>query len=60
MHMIAEKEWLLLSGFGDLAPGDEFDVLGFQEVASFGAGEEVVVTLAPSGAPGGTLASGGF
>ena len=43
---------MVLQTVGNLAPGDELDVLFLEELAELGAGEEIEVSLAPGGAPG--------
>ena len=48
----ARKQSIVLRRVGNLAPGDELDVLFAEELAEFGAGEEIEVALAPGGAPG--------
>src|SRR5258705_13947031 len=46
------RESLALRTVGDLAPGDELDVLVAEDVAEFRTGEEIEVALAPCGTPG--------
>src|ERR1700741_141817 len=50
---------VVLGTVGNLAPGDQLDILVLQELAEGGAGEVIEVTLTPGGAPGVTFAGGG-
>ncbi len=45
---------------GQFPPGDELDVLFLEQLPECGAGEKIEIALAPGGAPGVTLARGGF
>ena len=49
----------MLRTVGDLAPGDELDVLVAEELAEFATGEEIEVALAPCGTPGVAFAGSG-
>src|SRR6267378_1005716 len=50
----------LLGGAGDLAPGDQLDVLRGEQLAKFRAGEEIEIALTPGRAPSVAFARGGF
>ena len=50
----------MLDGVGQFPPGDELDVLFLEQLPECGAGEKIEIALAPGGAPGVTLARGGF
>jgi len=49
-----------MDGTGEFTPGDQLDVLLLKQLAELGAGEEIEVALAPSGAPSVTLARSSF
>ena len=49
-----------MAGAAEFAPGNQLDVLLLEQLAEFGAGEEIEIALAPSGAPSVPLAGSGF
>jgi hypothetical protein len=51
---------LVLGDAHQFAPGDQLDALLLKQLAEFGAGEEIEIALAPSGAPSVALARGRF